>query len=286
MNEDISSKAFYSRIQEQLESLSKMERKTAECMAENQDKLIYASITELAELAGTSEATVTRVCTKLGYSGFQALKVSVARELVSQQEKIHEDLKADSPPEMIIDKIFSSAIHTLTMTRKALDGKAVAGSIDALCRARRIVVIGNGNSGAIALDAQHKFLRIGLNVSAYTDDHMQMIAVVSMTKDDVLIAISHSGSSRDVAEAMQVAKENGATVISITNNGISPVSKLADIRLYTYSQETKYRTYAISSRRAELTIIDTLYTGVSLRLGDKAIQNFEALEKALVVKKY
>lgn len=286
MNEDISSKAFYSRIQEKLESLSKMERKTAECMAENQDKLIYASITELAELAGTSEATVTRVCTKLGYSGFQALKVSVARELVSQQEKIHEDLKADSPPEMIIDKIFSSAIHTLTMTRKALDGKAVAGSIDALCRARRIIVIGNGNSGAIALDAQHKFLRIGLNVSAYTDDHMQMIAVVSMTKDDVLIAISHSGSSRDVAEAMQVAKENGATVISITNNGISPVSKLADIRLYTYSQETKYRTYAISSRMAELTIIDTLYTGVSLRLGDKAIQNFEALEKALVVKKY
>lgn len=286
MNEDISSKAFYSRIQEKLESLSKMERKTAECMAENQDKLIYASITELAELAGTSEATVTRVCTKLGYSGFQALKVSVARELVSQQEKIHEDLKADSPPEMIIDKIFSSAIHTLTMTRKALDGKAVAGSIDALCRARRIVVIGNGNSGAIALDAQHKFLRIGLNVSAYTDDHMQMIALVSMTKDDVLIAISHSGSSRDVAEAMQVAKENGATVISITNNGISPVSKLADIRLYTYSQETKYRTYAISSRMAELTIIDTLYTGVSLRLGDKAIQNFEALEKALVVKKY
>lgn len=286
MNGDISSKAFYSRIQEKLESLSKMERKTAECMAENQDKLIYASITELAELAGTSEATVTRVCTKLGYSGFQALKVSVARELVSQQEKIHEDLKADSPPEMIIDKIFSSAIHTLNMTRKALDGKAVAGSIDALCRARRIVVIGNGNSGAIALDAQHKFLRIGLNVSAYTDDHMQMIAVVSMTKDDVLIAISHSGSSRDVAEAMQVAKENGATVISITNNGISPVSKLADIRLYTYSQETKYRTYAISSRMAELTIIDTLYTGVSLRLGDKAIQNFEALEKALVVKKY
>lgn len=286
MNEDISSMAFYSRIQEKLESLSKMERKTAECMAENQDKLIYSSITELAELAGTSEATVTRVCTKLGYSGFQALKVSVARELVSQQEKIHEDLKADSSPAMIIDKIFSSAIHTLTMTQKALDGKAVASSIDALCRARRIVIVGNGNSGAIAKDAQHKFLRIGLNVSAYTDDHMQMIAVVSMTKDDVLIAISHSGSSRDVAEAMQIARENGATVISVTNNGISPVSKLADIRLYTYSQETKYRTYAISSRLAELTIIDTLYTGVSLRLGDKAIQNFEALEKALVVKKY
>lgn len=89
-----------------------------------------------------------------------------------------------------------------------------------------------------------------------------------------------------MGDAARLARERGATVITITNNGISPVSKLADIRLYTYSQETKYRTYAISSRMAELTIIDTLYTGVSLRLGEQAIGNFEALEKALVVKKY
>ena len=176
--------------------------------------------------------------------------------------------------------------ETLTMTQRALDSKAVERSIDALCKARRIVIIGNGNSGAIAMDAQHKFLRIGLDAQAYTDDHMQMIAVVSLTPEDVVLAISHSGSSRDVGDAARLARERGATVITITNNGISPVSKLADIRLYTYSQETKYRTYAISSRMAELTIIDTLYTGVSLRLGEQAIGNFEALEKALVVKKY
>lgn len=278
--------AFYSRVQEKLDSLSKKERETAEYMANNQDKLIYASITELAELAGTSEATVTRVCTKLGYRGFQALKVSVARELVTPQEKIHENLTQDASPEVIIDKIFSGTIQTLTMTQRALDSQAVGHSIDALCRARRIVIIGSGSSGAIAMDALHKFLRIGLDVHAYTDDHMQMIAMVSLTAEDVVLAISHSGSSRDVADAAQLARERGATVITITNNGISPVSKLANIRLYTCSQETKYRTYAISSRMAELTIIDTLYTGVSLRLGEQAIRNFEALEKALVVKKY
>lgn len=286
MREKSTSGAFYSRVQEKLDSLSKKERKTVEYMADNQEKLIYASITELAELARTSEATVTRVCTKLGYSGFQALKVGVARELVSPQEKIHEDLNADSSAEVIIDKIFSSAIQTMTMTQRALDASAVARCIEVLCRARRIVVIGNGNSGAIAMDAQHKFLRIGLNVSAYTDDHMQMIAMASLGKEDVVMAISHSGSSRDVADAIRFVKENGATVISLTSNGISPVSKLADIRLYTHSQETRYRTYAIASRMAELTIIDTLYTGVSLKLGESAIQNFEALEKALVVKKY
>ena len=144
----------------------------------------------------------------------------------------------------------------------------------------------NGNSASIAADAQHKFLRLDLNAHAYTDDHMQMIAVSSMTDQDVLLAISYSGSSRNVVEAAHQAKEQGATVISLTNEGSSPVSKLADICLNTYSQETRYRTYAISSRMAELTIIDTIYTGVALRLGDKAIANFEALERALVVKKY
>jgi len=277
---------FLNRVEEKLDSLSKKERQTAEYMIHNQEKLIYASITELADAVGTSEATVTRVCTKLGYSSFQALKVSVATELVTPQEKIHEELQPDASPDAIIDKIFSSAVQTLTMTQRSLDSLAVSQSINAIYKSRRLVIIGNGNSGAIAMDAQHKFLRIGMNVQAYTDDHMQMIAAVSMNSEDVLLAISHSGSSRDVAEAIQVAKEKEAAVITITSSGNSPVSKLSDIRLYTRSQETKYRTYAIASRMAELTIIDTLYTGVALRMGESAITNFEALEKALVVKKY
>ncbi|QNL43885.1 MurR/RpiR family transcriptional regulator [Oscillibacter hominis] len=286
MEENMGSGVFYSRVQEKLDSLSKKERETAEYMAAHQGQLIYASITELAELVGTSEATVTRVCGKLGYRGFQALKVSVARELVTPQEKIHEDLQPDAPAEAIIEKIFSSAIETLVMTQRAMDATAVKRSINALCSARRIVVLGNGNSGSIAMDAQHKLLRVGLDAHAYTDDHLQMIAVSSLTAEDVVLAISHSGSSRNAADAARLARERGATVISITNNGISPVSKLANIRLYTYSQETRYRTYAISSRMAELTIIDTLYTGVALKMGEQAIDNFEALEKALIVKKY
>lgn len=286
MGENISKGTLYDRVEEKRGSLSKKELETAEYMASHQEQLIYFSITELAERAGSSEATVTRVCGKLGYRGFQALKVGVARELTTPQEKIHENLQVDSPAEAIIEKIFSSAIQTLIMTQKSIDAKAVAAGIEALCRARRIVIIGNGNSASIALDAQHKFLRVNLNAHAYTDDHMQMIAVSSMTAEDVLLAISYSGSSRNVVEAARQAREQGATVITLTSGGISPVSKLANIRLHTYSQETRYRTYAISSRMAELTIIDTIYTGVALRMGDKAIANFEALERALVVKKY
>lgn len=286
MEGNIGSSVFYSRVQEKLDSLTKKERETAEYMAAHQGQLIYASITELAESVKTSEATVTRACTKLGYRSFQALKVSVASELVTPQEKIHEDLQPDASAVVISEKIFSSAAQTLAMTQKSLDVAAVTRSIEALCQARRIVILGNGNSGAIAMDAQHKFLRVGLDAHAYTDDHMQMIAISSLTDEDVVIAISHSGSSRNAVDAVQLARERGAVVISITNIGISPLSKQANIRLYTCSQETQYRTYAISSRIAELTIIDTLYTGVALRLGERAIDSFEGLAKALIVKKY
>lgn len=286
MNDHKEVGTFLDRIDEKLESLSKKERLTAVYMKENQEELIYSSITQLAEAVGTSEATVTRVCTKLGYPGFQALKVGVAAELVSPQEKIHEELTADSSADVIIDKIFSSAVQTLNMTKKSLDGEAVRRSIVAICKCRRLVIVGNGNSGAIALDAQHKFLRLGMNVQAFTDSHLQMIAVVSLTKADVLLAISHSGSSKDVGDAIHLAKEKGAVVITITSSGNSPISKMSDIRLFTRSQETKYRTYAIASRMAELTIIDTLYTGVALCKGESAISNFEALENALAVKKY
>ena len=286
MNGNTGGSNFYNLVQEKLKSLSNKERIAAEYMAEHQDQIIYTSITELAELVGSSEATITRVCSNLGYPGFQALKVSVAQKLVSPENKVHEDLQQDASTETVVEKVFSSAIETLRMTQQATDITAVKRSVDALSSANRIVIIGNGNSGAIAMDAQHKFLRLGLDAHAYTDDHMQMIAVSCLGEKDVVLVISHSGSSRDAADAIRLASARGASTISITSNGISPVSKLADIRLYTYSQETLYRTYAIASRMAELTIIDTLYTGVALRLGNQAIESFEALEKALTVKKY
>lgn len=277
---------FYDRVLEKLDALSKMERKSASYMMDNQGRLIYTSITELAEQIGTSESTITRVCTKLGYKNFQELKVNVAREMASPQEKIHEELKAGDSSEMIVEKIFASAIQALTMTQKSLDTEAVTEGIEAICKARRIIIIGNGNSGAIAMDAAHKFLRLGLDAVAYTDGHLQMIAMVSLKPEDVVIAFSHSGSSREAIDAVKIAKEKNATVITVTKSGKSPITKYADIKLYTRARETKYRTYAIASRMAELTIIDTLYTGVALQMSEKAIANFEALENALVGKKY
>jgi DNA-binding MurR/RpiR family transcriptional regulator len=115
-----------------------------------------------------------------------------------------------------------------------------------------------------------------------------MIACCTLTKNDVVIGISHSGSSKDVVEALEFAKKSGATTICITNQGKSPITKnnVSDIKLFTSSTETKYKVVGLSSRLAQLTIVDALYAYISLKKGESAIENFEKVDEALSIKKY
>lgn len=278
--------SFSFRVGERFLQLTKQEKRAVEFIRIHKDSIIHLSITDLALQSKVSESTITRLCVKLGYNGFQSMKINIAQEVVSSQAKIHEELTTQDSTDQIIDKVFESALQAIQMTKSIMDSAAVSRCIDALAAAGRIVILGSGNSGAIAMDAHHKFLRIGLNAQGYTDGHMQLIAVSSLGENDVVIGISHSGSSIGIREGMELARERGATTVSITSYGVSPVSQAADIKLYTSAEEVKYRTYAISSRLAELAIIDTLYTGVSLKKGNEAVRNFELLEKALTVKKY
>ncbi len=279
---------IYKKIRMTLDSLTKSEFSVAEFIMENQEKIIYLGITELADMTDTSEATIIRMCKKLGYKGFQELKIEVARELVDPIAKINEHLSYDDSPEDIISKTFSSTINTLTASKRVLDADEFEKAGDAILNAHRILIFGLGNSAAVAEDVQHKLLRAGLFATAYSDNHLQMIATSTITANDVVIGISHSGSSRDIVEAMALAKELGATTICITNYGHSPITKtnISDIRLFTTSDETKFRIVAVSSRIAQLAIVDALFAYVSLKRGKAAIENYERLEKALTSKKY
>lgn len=277
---------FYFKVKEKYRELTKSEKKAADFMIDNQEEIIYSSISNVADSAKTSEATMVRICKKLGYQGFQDLKISLARQLIDKDETIHEELKAEDKIETVIDKTFNGIIKTLTMTKDGLDCNSIENTMGAISNCSKLVVIGSGNSRAIAYDAQHKFMRIGIDVSAYSDSHLQMIAVSSLKPGDVLLAISHSGSSKDIVEAMHVAKSRNVLIISITSSGISPASKVADINLFTYSQETKYKLYSLSSRMATLAIIDTLYLGIALNMGDESFDKFDKIDKYLSIKKY
>ena len=154
-----------------------------------------------------------------------------------------------------------------------------------LLGANRICICGLGNSHAIAEDIQHKLMRLGLNATAYSDNHLQVICSSFLKKGDVLFAVSHSGSSRDVVHAAEIALEGGAAVISLTNVGRSPLADISTIALHTASNETRYRRVALSSRIAQMAIVDVLYTMIALKKPDTA-DGFFKIEKELVNTKY
>lgn len=267
------------------DGLSKSEQRVCDYIIENPTEVIHFSVSELAERSGVSDATVVRTCRKIGSSSYQDLKVTLAQDIVTPLQTINEEITSEDSTSQVLGKVFQSTLYTLNYTYEILNVSAVEQAVEALMSAQRIEVCGLGNSHAVANDIQHKFMRLGLPVTAYTDNHLQIMSAALLSPKDVLFAISHSGSSRDIVHCAKVAKKNGATVVSLTNIGRSPLYDLADIRLCTASSETRYRILALSSRLAQMTIVDAIYTLIALRK-DGVIDGFHAIEKELGSTKY
>ncbi|MPM43594.1 putative HTH-type transcriptional regulator YbbH [bioreactor metagenome] len=275
--------ALVMKMQALLPTLSKSEQKVVGYIIENPEKVIYLSVAELAENSGVSDPTVVRTCQKLGLTGYQDMKVTLAQDLVSPLKSIHEEVNPEDGMQAVLDKVFQSTIHTLTFTHDTIQASDLQAAAEALIGARKILVFGLGGSSAMAADMQHKMMRLGFDATAYHDSHLQAIAACYVDKRDLVFAISHSGSSRNIVDNVRLAKNYGAAVISLTNIGRSPLSKISDIHLSTASVETKYRILAMSSRIAELAVIDTLYTYIGMRT--KHNEDYR-VEKAMESMKY
>lgn len=273
------------RMEAMRDSLGQAERKVVDYILENPEKVIYLSVAGLAEQSGVSDATVVRACRKLGLSGYQDFKVTLAQDIVTPLQSIHEEISAEDPASIIVDKVFQGTMQALTMTHDAMDAEVVVRAADAIEKARRVVIFGMGSSHSVGLDLQHKLMRLGIDAEAFMDSHMQTIVASLLTEEDVVFAISHSGSSKDVVDNTKLAKSNGATTISLTSIGSSPLNKITDIQLYTASKETQYRIVALSSRIAQEAIIDAIYTLIAIR-DKKYVEGFHKIEKAIQRKKY
>lgn len=261
------------------------EKKIATWISENPCGLTPLSITELAERCGCGEATIVRFARRLGFNGYQDMKISLALENGSG-EVTGSDIAADDSCFAVYAKVCDEVYCSLEKTKKAIDDDALEKAAKAIMNANKIITLGLGNSASIAVDAGHKFLRAGLNAYSYSDNHMQAIAASHLNAGDVAIGISHSGSSRDIVEALKIAKSVGASTICITNEGKSPILKYSDIVLTTSSDETQYRILGLNSRFAQLAIIDALYYYTVCHLDDKSINAIEDTERALMDKKY
>ena len=266
------------------DELGKAEKKAADYIISHPEEVLPLSIVELAEQAGCSEATIVRFCKKLGFSGYQEFKISFARE--TKTSVINANMSKDDNAFAIFEKVCNDVYCSFEKTKKILSPEKLQAAAEAIMNAKRIVVIGLGNSASIALDASHKLLRIGCNAYAYTDNHMQMIAVSGLDVGDLVIAISHSGSSKDIVEAMQIARRKGAITIAITNQGRSPIQKHSDIILSTASDETRHNILALNSRIVQLAIVDALYFYIVFQQSERSLTHINDTEMSLKTKKY
>ena len=242
----------------------------ADFITANAADVIHMSVTEVAERTGSSEGSVIGLCQALGARGFQQVKIALARDLVAPVQFIHEDLLPTDTIDTVIDKVFKSDLQALQDTQKALDVGAMQRAVDAIRKAKRVEVFGIGSAATIAEDAHYRLLRIGIASRASVDSHVQAITASLCDPEVAVITISHSGSTVETLTATRLAKEAGATTICVTNFGKSPILAYADIVLHTLARETNFRTEAMTSRIAQLAIIDTLIAGLALADHDRA----------------
>ncbi len=266
------------------DKMGSAEKRIADWLIENPGEIISLSIVDLAEKCKCGEATIVRFAKRLGFGGYQELKISLAQE--NNTTSVSTNITAEDSIEETYDKVCNEIYCSLEKTKMVLDNDTLAKACEKIMNAKRIAIFGLGNSAAIALDTSHKLLRAGCNAFAYSDNHMQVIAASHLTSDDVVIAISHSGSSKDVVEALKLAKEARATTITITNHGKSPIQKYSDLVLFTASDETKYNILALNSRIAQLSIINAIYFYIVYHKSEKALESIKDTERSLLSKKY
>lgn len=253
------------KIKESLNDLKPSEKKIANFILNNTDEAVGLFIGDLAERCGTSKASVIRLCRTLHYDGYRDFALSLASDVAARKKDAgnYTDIKAGDNFEIIMKNVCHNNIKSIDDTHKVLSPKEVERAINAIHRAKRIDFYGVGASGLIALDAQQKFIRINKYASAYTDPHMQVTAAANLSKNDVVVVISYSGETDDIIDTVKIARESGATIISITKYGLNTLGEISDIRLFLSSPETTMRSGAMGSRIAQLTIVDIIFTGVA-----------------------
>jgi len=274
------------RARERLDDLRDSEKKVAQSVLSAPDRVIYQSISELAENAGTSEPTVLRFCRALGFRGYHDLKIHLAQDLVLEVKQIHEDVSAGDDAASLARKVFTANAIALNNTLDILDPAMVDKAIGALATAKRIEFFGLGGSGAVAMDAYHKFFRLGIPCSWHNDSHMQAMSAALMTLRQVLVVISHSGSTKDIVEALEIAKGGGGATIAIISHRKSPVASMVDIPLCVHAKETGFKPEPMSSRIAHLCVIDVLAVGVALKRSEEVVATLQKTRRALVNKRY
>ena len=251
------------KILSNLDRMSPADREIGRDIADNPEKMLGLSSSALAEATGRSQSSVVKFAQRLGYSSYQDLKLAVstirAKDWRTPAGPIHGTIEQGDGFATIFEKLLSSKMVAMRETMAANGGREVGRAVEALAGARRIYLTGSGASSLVASDFSFKLLKIGRMVIHGGDPHVQLANVSGMTEEDVLLAISYSGSSLDTLRIAELARARGGRVLSITGMQDNPLARLSDILLHTVADEDQVRSSSITARDAQLALTDMLF---------------------------
>jgi RpiR family carbohydrate utilization transcriptional regulator len=263
------------RIRASLPSLAPAEQRVGQLVLKDARAFANLPVSELAARAHVSKPTVVRFCRSMGYDGLSDFKLKLAGTVSEGVPFIHRSVDVDDKTSDVVVKVIDNTVAAFLKYRNDASTAAIDKAATVLAATyktgKRIEFFGAGNSGIVAQDAQHKFFRLGVNTVAYSDGHMQVMSASLMGPGDCLVVISNSGRTRDLMDACDIARKNGATTIVITTSG-SPLAMAGHIHLAADHPEGYDRYSPMVSRLLHLMIVDILATCVALRIGGSRLQ--------------
>lgn len=274
------------RVQERYGQLRPSERIVADYLREHAGRRLDLSITELAQVLGLSEATISRVSRALGYAGFSDLKLSLAEGAVGRSQITNIPAELVPSDDILTTSATLSVLLSASIqgTQRMLNAESLNAAVDALRQAQKVVLAGVGGAAAICDEAVHIFMKAGLDATSYSDGYSQVVAAANLSPDCLMIGISHTGTTNPVAQALTLARRNGAMTIAITSDSRSIVAKAAEIVLTTWTSATPsvplHGDY-LEGRVSQMFLIDLLYLGLLFEKGAKRVDHLRITADAL-----
>ncbi|HGQ4441541.1 TPA: MurR/RpiR family transcriptional regulator, partial [Streptococcus pneumoniae] len=211
-------------------------------------EIVYETSSEIVSKVKVGEGTLNRFCKKIGYSGFQELKLKMTKDILElESQKMSSDT--------FIDEIKNNYLSIVESTRKLIDGRQIELAIKLIREANQILMIGVGSSGNAAREFESSLLRIGIISKTVIDTHFQLMHTALLKDNDLIIAFSLSGSTKEVEETLLNAKRKNVKIISITNYSSRNIAKLSDCVLLTSKKESYLEGGSLMAKASQLFII-------------------------------
>ena len=261
--------------------LRKSDRKVAEIVLRDPQRVMNATVAETADMAGVSQPTVIRFSTAIGCDGYQDLKIRLAQSLALGTPATQSAIDDTDTPEEVAAKIFDYTITSLDWARHALDMEQMNAAVELILKASQLEVFGFGASAIVAQDLQQKFPLFGIPCNATFDSHQQLMAASMMRPGSVAIAISNTGGTLSIVELARLAREQGAKVIAITGATQTTLVDYSDVVINVETLENTDVFTPTTSRIAALVAGDILSTLVARRLGAAHNQRLVRMKRFL-----